>query len=88
MLYDQSRSAVIDVAFGFFTPISISIGGGETFDGRAEGLGIQNSIATFQLAFSLISNYNGSSLRCQFLDTASGNISTSNSLLLRVLCKP
>ncbi|XP_065846052.1 tyrosine-protein phosphatase Lar-like isoform X2 [Oscarella lobularis] len=88
VLYNQFRSVVIEAGLGLFTPISISIGGGEKFDGIAEGLGIQNLIASFQLAFNATSNYNGSSLRCQFLDSATRNITTSNSLLLRVLSPP
>ena len=87
VLYDQTASGPFDVINGATTPISISIEGGGQFVGKAENLGVQNSVLTFRLTFELTIDYNGSSLRCQFRDTASGNITVSNALLLRVLRK-
>ena len=87
VLYDQTASGPFDVINGATTPISISIEGGGQFVGKAKNLGVQNSVVTFRLTFDLTTNYNGSSLRCQFRDTTSGNITVSNALLLRVLCK-
>ena len=82
--YNQNLSAAVFVASGGVTPISVP-----PFKGTAVGLGLSivQGVRTisFQLTFTLKSDYNGASLRCRFR-ASDASTTESQPLTLVVLC--